>query len=53
MKEDFDNIPELPAVFGPARQVAYIVRDIDQAISEWQAQGVGPFLVARNQAPSE
>lgn len=52
MIADFDNIPELPPVFGPARQVAYIVPDIDAAMAHWHDEhGVGPFLVARNAAP--
>lgn len=52
MIEDFDNLPTLPAIMGPAKQVAYIVRDIDTAIQQWHEQhGVGPFLVARNAAP--
>jgi len=52
MIEDFDNIPTLPAIMGPAKQVAYIVGDIDAAIQQWHDEhGVGPFLVARNAAP--
>lgn len=42
----------LPAVFGPVRQVAYIVPDIDAAMDSWHRQmGVGPFVVARNAKP--
>lgn len=52
MIEDFDNIPALPPIMGPAKQVAYIVDDIDEAIQHWhQEHGVGPFLVARNEVP--
>ena len=52
MIEDLTNIPKLPAVFGPARQVAYVVEDIDVAMAQWhEAHGVGPFLVARNAVP--
>ncbi len=51
MIEDFSAIPELPTIMGPARQVAYVVDDIDIAVARWGDQGVGPFLVARNEAP--
>jgi len=50
--QDFDNIPQLPRIMGPARQVAYIVRDIDAAMQQWHQEcGVSPFLVTRNAAP--
>jgi len=29
---DFNHIPKLPAIFGPATQVAYVVPDIDAAV---------------------
>ena len=32
MIADFDSIPPIPAVFGEARQIAYVVDDIDQAM---------------------
>jgi Glyoxalase/Bleomycin resistance protein/Dioxygenase superfamily len=49
---DFENIPELPAIMGPAKQIAYMVDDIDAAIKRWhQEYGVGPFLVTRNAVP--
>ena len=52
MIADFDNIPQLPAIMGPAKQVAYIVRDIDAAMTRWREEhGVGPFLVTRNAKP--
>ena len=52
MITDFDNIPELPTIFGPATQVAYVVEDIDAAMQHWHDEfGVGPFLVTRNEAP--
>lgn len=52
MITDFDNIPELPAIFGPATQVAYVVEDIDAAMQHWHDEfGVGPFLVTRYEAP--
>ena len=52
MISEFDNIRELPAVFGPATQIAYVVGDIDAAIEQWHDEyGVGPFLVCRNEAP--
>jgi hypothetical protein len=50
--EDFTKVPELPGIFGPARQIAYMVEDIDVAMQRWQDEcGVGPFLVTRNAAP--
>ena len=50
--EDFNNIPKLPGPFGEALQVAYIVKDIDQAIAHWREQhDVGPFLINRNITP--
>jgi len=49
---DFENIPKLPAIFGPANQVAYMVTDIDAAIKQWHDEfGIGPFLVTRNAKP--
>lgn len=52
MIEDFDNIPTLPAIFGPAKQIAYMVDDIDAAVQRWHDDyGVGPFLITRNAAP--
>ena len=52
MINDFDSIPQLPGLFGPVRQVAYIVKDIDAAMQHWNsAYGVGPFLVTRSAIP--
>ena len=52
MIDDFDNIPDIPAIFGETRQIAYVVDDIDEAIERWNKQyGVGPFMVTRNAAP--
>lgn len=52
MVADFDNIPELPTIFGPATQVAYVVEDIDAAMQYWHDEfRVGPFMVTRNSAP--
>ena len=49
---DFDKLPDIPAVFGPARQIAYVVDDIDAAIQRWHDEfNIGPFLVTRNAAP--
>lgn len=31
-------------LFGPARQVGYVVRDIEQAMHEWVRLGVGPWF---------
>jgi len=50
--DDFKNLPKLPGPFGEAIQVAYIVKDIDQAITHWREQyDVGPFLINRNITP--
>ncbi len=52
MISDFDNIPQLPTIMGPAHQIAYIVEDIDEAMRQWHEQcDVGPFLVTRNAVP--
>lgn len=52
MIEDFDSIPELPAIMGPAKQIAYMVEDIDEAMRYWNKEhGIGPFLVTRNAVP--
>jgi hypothetical protein len=52
MIEDFDKIPRIPGIFGEARQIAYVVDDIDAAIKQWNEKyGVGPFLVTRNASP--
>lgn len=49
--DDLTNLPDLPGTFGPAKQVAYIVPDIDAAIAHWKSLGVGPFLVTRDVSP--
>jgi hypothetical protein len=36
--------PPLP---GPIRQVGYVVRDLDRAMADWLALGVGPWFVVR------
>ena len=52
MSTALDPIPALPEVFGEARQVAYIVENLDDAIDSWHREhGVGPFLVTRNAKP--
>lgn len=44
----------LQAMFGPIRQVAYIVTDIRQAIADWHMQmGIGPFALANHVKPLE
>jgi len=48
---DLNHIPDLPARFGLARQVAYIVPDIDVAMAHWKTFGIKAFLVTRNQNP--
>ena len=32
---------------GPIRQIGYVVRDLDTALSDWLALGVGPWFVVR------
>ena len=52
MMSDFDNIPTLPPIMGPAKQIAYMVDNIDGAMKHWHEEyGVGPFLVTRNAVP--
>lgn len=37
-------------IFGPVRQLGYVVRDIDSAITHWvEAAGVGPFFYIDDQ----
>ena len=48
---DIQNLPAIPEKFGPARQVAYIVDNIDGAIAHWKSLGVPAFLVSRNATP--
>lgn len=33
---------------GPARQIGFVVRDIDAAIASWVAMGIGPWFVLRD-----
>jgi Glyoxalase/Bleomycin resistance protein/Dioxygenase superfamily len=52
MISDFKSIPELPPIMGPAKQIAYMVDNIDESIANWNKEaGVGPFLVTRNVVP--
>lgn len=40
--------------FGPMRQIAFVVRDLDRALQYWtQTLGVGPFFVLRNLPPEQ
>jgi len=48
---DIQNLPNLPMQFGPIKQVAYIVNDIDASIAHWRELNVGPFLITRNISP--
>ena len=42
------SLDEIPAVFRQIRQVGYIVRDLDAALSWWTSvMGAGPFYLAR------
>lgn len=38
-------------IFGDIRQVAMVVRDVDSAMQQWAAVGVGPFVALRNFHP--
>lgn len=39
-------------LFGPLRQVAFVIRDLDRALQYWtETLGVGPFFVLRNMCP--
>jgi len=49
--DDFEAPPTPPTIYGPVRQIAYIVPNIDDAIAFWQSQNVGPFLVTRQVSP--
>lgn len=52
MISDFENIPQIPDIFGEAQQIAYVVDDIDEAMKRWHEKfNVGPFLVTRNARP--
>jgi hypothetical protein len=52
MIEDFNKDIQIPGIFGEARQIAYVVDDIDEAITRWHREyNVGPFLVTRNAVP--
>ncbi len=52
MISDFDTLPDIPAIFGEAKQIAYVVDDIDEAMQRWHRDyGVGPFLVTRGAVP--
>jgi methylmalonyl-CoA/ethylmalonyl-CoA epimerase len=44
--------PVPSAIYGPVRQLAYVVEDIDAAIHSWHRQmGLAPFAVVRECAP--
>lgn len=45
-------IDSLAQLFGPIRQIAYIVEDVDASMLAWKAQmGVAPFIVIRHCNP--
>jgi methylmalonyl-CoA/ethylmalonyl-CoA epimerase len=45
-------LPALSSIFGPIRQVAYVVENIDSAIDHWHHQlGLTPFAVVRGCSP--
>lgn len=37
-------------IVGPVRQIGYVVRDLEKALDEWVALGVGPWFVVREHA---
>jgi catechol 2,3-dioxygenase-like lactoylglutathione lyase family enzyme len=40
--------------YGPIRQIAFVVRDLDAALRYWtETLGVGPFFVMRNVSPED
>jgi catechol 2,3-dioxygenase-like lactoylglutathione lyase family enzyme len=40
--------------YGPIRQIAFVVRDLDVALDYWtKTLGVGPFYVMRNMTPDD
>ena len=48
---DISKLPKLAESFGPIKQVAYIVGDIEAAMNKWREMGVAVFLVTRNVSP--
>jgi catechol 2,3-dioxygenase-like lactoylglutathione lyase family enzyme len=41
-------------LFGPMRQIAFVVRDLDRALRYWtHTLGVGPFFALRNLSPEQ
>src|SRR5205085_2999920 len=41
-------------MFGPIRQIAFVVRDLEGALDYWtKTLGVGPFYVMRNMTPDD
>lgn len=46
------GVSEMSRSLGPMRQVAYLVEDIDTAMSAWaESAGVGPWFVQREASP--
>jgi len=45
-------IDDIAKLFGPIRQIAYIVQDVDASVRAWHRQmGVSPFIVIRHCNP--
>lgn len=43
----------MSSLLGPLKQVAYVVRDIEQAMAGWIALGVGPWFLMEQLVPIE
>lgn len=45
-------IPAMSSIYGPIKQVAYVVNNLDEAIDNWHSQfGITPFAVVRECSP--
>jgi hypothetical protein len=43
----------MSAIFGPVRQLGYVVRDIEAAMAQWARIGVGPWFYRKEAASTE
>jgi hypothetical protein len=43
-----DAVVTRPFLPGPARQIGYVVRDLDEALASWLSIGVGPWFTMRD-----
>jgi hypothetical protein len=48
LSDDDDAVVTRSFLPGPARQIGYVVRDIDEAIASWLSIGVGPWFTMRD-----